>query len=134
MIRRIRRTQLPLLPLLPTCMLFATACTKWSTLERAPVEGRLATEESRVLVIRDSGVRVELWGPISVEGDSLIGTEGRERPSRDGEPRERVAVALSDIREIRSREGNTLGTTLLVGAGALGVASIIVVEGFQGER
>ncbi len=100
---------------------YLPACTSWKTQPVSP-EHTIATKQpSRVRVTRADGSKIILIRP-QVAGDSLAGDlPGSGRP---GQPNSRLAVPLSDVREVAVERVDGVKTgALIVG---LGLTAVLV--------
>ncbi len=106
-----------------------SGCQKWVTVERSPVEGTRVTKQERILVVLNSGERIQLTEPIRVEGDSLSGRGRYAGPSSWPDRIGRVSIALADMTEIRVEQRDHTTTGISFG---LGVLAVLVVGSFIG--
>ena len=90
--------------------LWLTACYTWRPVQLAPTPA--FHEKDRVRVVRSNGSRTELASP-SVVDDSLVGL-GRK-------PETRVAVPMTEVRRVETRQLSTVRTVLLVAGVAVAV-------------
>lgn len=90
--------------------LWLTACHTWRPVQLAPTPGFHQNE--RVRVVRSNGSRTELASP-SVIGDSLVG--------RGRRPDMRVAIPMTEVRRVETRQLSTTRTVLLVAGVAVAV-------------
>lgn len=126
--RTARRTLVPLL-----AAAFLSGCTTWRTQSASAPEVIARDEPERVRVTRLGGERIVLFRPV-VERDTLYGfrtsrtARGVDRPassaSHAGDP-ERVAIPVQDVVRLELRKLEPVGTSLLVGLGALTLAGVI---------
>jgi hypothetical protein len=106
---------------LVTLAALLTGCAEWKPVE-PPYQQALEHQRSTtVRVTRDDGQRVTLH-EVVVTPDSVIGY------GREGPPSGRTAIALANVREIRSQPTATLkplaGAAVLLGLAAAAVFSV----------
>ena len=91
-------------------VLWLTACHTWQPVQLAPTPGFHGNE--RVRVVRSNGSRTELASPAIVD-DSVVGQRGR--------PATRVAIPMTEVRRVETRQISTVRTVLLVAGVAVAV-------------
>jgi hypothetical protein len=92
--------------------LWVTACHTWRPVQLAPTPGFHGNEGVRV--VRSNGSKTELASP-SIVDDSLVG-HGRRSGTR-------VAIPMTEVRRVETRQFSTVRTVLLVA----GVAVVVYV-------
>lgn len=90
--------------------LWLTACYTWRPVQLAPTPA--FHENDRVRVVRSNGSRTELASP-SVADDSLVG--------RGRRPEARVAIPMTEVRRVETRQLSTVRTVLLIAGVAVAV-------------
>lgn len=96
------------------CMAWKTQPSPDQTIERAPRAVRVTRTDNSVVALRTP----------RIENDSLIGWSGSEQQET------RVAIALTEVSRVQTRETDVLRTTGAVVGGSVLVLSVLTVAAF----